>query len=363
MSFLKPNAPQPPSVSDQTTQQLLGTGGALALNRQYGTINQQGPFSSTTWDTPANGIWTQHQTVDPQVEALYRQYMASNAGKMGAQAGALPTVAANAAAGFHPNGPAVQNSIPQTPVMTGYSRSGMTAIPGAADQNAWRNQVEQGLYGDFTAQADPRFARETQNLNTSLRDKGFTPGDAGFNEASNLLAQQHNTAYQGAARDARTQATQQQGQLLGQSLSARMQQGNEAQQDFTNYNAAQGVKFGEGQAAGAFGNQAQQQGYGQSYQNYMAPLNYYNALNASAPSMPSAGTGQMPTSAAGAPNTLGANQLTYQGQQGQYNQNMGTFNNLLNPNLYTGIGQIGNSIMGWLGDGSGSDLSSQFFGG
>ena len=91
--------------------------------------------------------------------------------------------------------------------------SGLPTAP-TADEAA-RKQVQDALYGRYTSELDPRFAREQRALETQLVNQGFARGSAGYDDALQQFNQSRNSAYDQALTSAIGGGGAEQSRLFG----------------------------------------------------------------------------------------------------------------------------------------------------
>jgi hypothetical protein len=91
--------------------------------------------------------------------------------------------------------------------------SGLPTAP-TADEAA-RQQVQDALYGRYTSELDPRFAKEQRALETQLINQGFSRGSEGYNSALQEFNQSRNSAYDQALTSAIGGGGAEQSRLFG----------------------------------------------------------------------------------------------------------------------------------------------------
>ena len=97
--------------------------------------------------------------------------------------------------------------------------SGLPQAP-QADEAA-RQQVQDALYGRYTSELDPRFAREQRALETQLINQGFARGSEGYTSALEDFNRSKNSAYDTALTSAIGGGGAEQSRLFGLQGSAR----------------------------------------------------------------------------------------------------------------------------------------------
>jgi hypothetical protein len=142
------------------------------------------------------GSWNQQQNLNPETKAIWEKYQA-DAGKAGSQYGDI-----------------------LNQYLSGYKGPELAQY----DPNSTDKRVSDALYGSVMDRGRKEQTRETDQMNTQLRNSGLVPGSEAYNRAmqnlmtsqndANLLAAQNATLAGG--NEARAQyATQLQGQLAG----------------------------------------------------------------------------------------------------------------------------------------------------
>jgi hypothetical protein len=144
----------------------------------------------------SSGQWSQQQTLNPETKAIWEKYQA-DAGQAGSQYG---------------------------DILNQYLSSYKPADLAQYDPNSTDKAYSDALYGSVMDRGRKEQTRETDQMNTQLRNSGLVPGSEAYNRAmqnlmtsqndANLLAAQNATLAGG--QEARSQyATQLQGQLAG----------------------------------------------------------------------------------------------------------------------------------------------------
>lgn len=242
---------------------------------------QQTPLGSTNWS--GNTIST---TYDPRLlndfwaQVDQRQNQRNVYGTAAQNAyNAMTGPNADPRAGLSP----LQTGVNPASLQYGYSRAGMTAIPGANGFSGERQRVEDSLYDRFASRADRSYGQQQTALENQLRDQGFTQDDEGWKQAMQTFGQNRNDAYQAAVRDAVAGGGAEQSRMLADALRIRGQQGSEAQQDLGNWNAAAGTNWQQQFANAGLGNQARGQQFGENVQSQQMPLQWLQVAQGGLP--------------------------------------------------------------------------------
>lgn len=352
--FGKPSTPSAPAVPDytgaaQATAQgnLEAARAAAAANR----VNQITPYGNlkyeqTGTDSYGNPTWTATQSFSPDQQAIYQQDVDASKGLGTSINAALGRVQQGMQEGFNPNLPAI-NYGGQTPdLKTDFGRAPTAQNVDAAGNLKTDLASSSGMAGWDRAQAilnqrlQPQLEIQNEQLDTKLRNQGIMPGTEAYNRAKAALGMQQNDLINqsqltaqgigqnlynqdlGAAQFGNQALTQQQqNQIAATGFNNAAGQQNFANQMTADQagNAALQQQFANQQAAANQSNTAQQQAYTQAMTNYNMPLNTLSALRSGAQvqnpnfvNVPQQATTQ------GA-DILGATQMGYNAQMGQYN--------------------------------------------
>ena len=319
----KKKAPKAPDMTQAATQDTWAQ-----------RPNQQGPWGSTTWGTesvidPATGKpvtkWTQNTQLNPQDQAMLDQ-------QRGIQGGLWNQAQQNMQnpmdwGGFQDWG--------QTPeggnIQDQFDFSNLQDVQGSQEQ---RQRAEDAVYGRLQSRLDPQWREREQRMESSLGVRG-----AGMSSAAERARMQQGRertdAYDTAARSAIEAGGNEMMRSFGMDMGRRQQQAAEAM------------------AQGQFGNQAQQQRWGQNlanaqYQNQLRglqsseammrrnqPLSELAMMQGMGPSMPG-----MPGFGGGGGN-MNAAMMNYQNQMNAVNAA-----NAQRSGIGSAIGTIGGGIFG-----------------
>lgn len=256
-----PPAPDPTQVAAAQTQQNKDTAIANAsLNR----IDQYTPWGSQTYTqngVDANGIpkYTQNINLSPEQQMLLNSNNTINQGLADIGVNAVNGVSKSVLENFNYNGaPKQVTSIGQyNPVSYGSIQNGvdMSKVPGlvGGDDLAKDLQTQRdALYSQQSAFLDPQWKQDQSDLENKLLSQGITQNSDAWNRASGDFGRNKEFAYSNARNNAITGGGAEQSRLFGIGLAANKNAYEQA------LNKAQ------------FNNQAQQQGFGQAFQNNQA---------------------------------------------------------------------------------------------
>lgn len=375
MSFLKPEAPTPPSAQ-QTAIAQTGTNVSTAIaNAFLGNVNQVTPTGSVSynptgsyaWTDPSTGqnytipTFTATQTLSPTQQAIQGQTEAAQynlAGMANAQSGNIANLlstqmdlsgapsAGNAAA--IGNVPGAATSYSQGgPITTNIGQLGnITQSYGPDNFSSDRQQVQDALM----ARMNPQLQIQQQQLQQQLANQGIKYGSTAYNNAMLTYNQQANDARWGAITQASQEqqnevnmaaqqaafqnAAQQQGyqQQLGASTFANQAQAQQYEQNAANaafYNSGQAQNLAQAQDAFNAQQSARNQYMQEQYAQRNQPINEITSLlsgsQVTQPNFVNTAGSQIPTTdISGLINTQFNQQLAnYQQQNNQYNAMVG----------------------------------------
>lgn len=318
--------PTVPGDEQMAQQQQQWLQSLLHMGQQGSQVNTSNPFGSQTWSTDANGNRTLTQGYTPGITGDFNSQLANRAaGSQVAQAGAsgiLPTIGKYNTANV--NAPGIQYGANPSSMMTGYGRDTFQAIPGASDFQGNQQAVQDALYARQTANLDPQFEQQQNQLDAKLRNQGFQAGDKGADDAQGNLARAKNNAYAGARNDSIAGGQAVASNLLADALRIRGTQNAEGQQDYTNYNTAAGTNFNQRATNVALNNTGQQQAVSQYGTNFSVPMQQYLASLQGAPTgsmVPNFGTGTTALAQPNSPSFLDFTSLGAQNSQANANRN------------------------------------------
>lgn len=226
------------------------------------------------YDAEAGTGWEQHQTLSPEIKAIWDKYISDSGSAMSSYGDKLNSFLSNYSSPEQYN-PEMMGKFTQRELKEFDPNSGKAVADALYGSVMDRGRVEQG--------------RETDRLNTQLRQQGLVPGSEAYNRAmqnlmtsqndANLLAGQ-NATLAGAqeARDQYSSYLMGQGQGFNQDLSSfganngATQQNNQNRFQAMQYNRNQPLQELAGLAGIAGG-----QPYSPSYPNYSGATGYQPA--------------------------------------------------------------------------------------
>jgi hypothetical protein len=91
---------------------------------------------------------------------------------------------------------------------------GLPSAPVSGDFNQWRQGQIDSTYGDFTRRMDPQFARQSEDFEQQMANRGIPVGSDLYNQQKGLLNQQQSDARQSALVAAQGLAGQNAGQFF-----------------------------------------------------------------------------------------------------------------------------------------------------
>ncbi len=254
--------------------------------------NQVTPWGSTTWDAtatrdPATGQpitqWTQNTSLTPEGQKALDDQFAITSGRSDIARDLLPR--AREEYGQQMDWSNFQDlaSAPQA----GQLRTGLGADATQVNPaQRYYDEAGNALMSQFDQRMAPKFQRDTAALETQLRNRGFNPGDAGYDQALEDMRTSQNDAYSNAAFQATQLAGQEGSRMYGMDMGARQQQMDEL--GFGNQ--ATGQRFGLDMQGANYQNTLRQQQISEEMQRRGFSLNEINALisgqQVSMPTMP-----------------------------------------------------------------------------
>ncbi len=242
--------------------------------------NQVTPWGSTTWQSsptvdPATGQqvtqWTQNTSLTPEGQKALDDQFAVQSGRSDIARELLPRA---------------QDEFGQTMDWSKYGdfqqgpkagtlRTGLGADATQVNPaERYYDEAGDALMSQFDKRMAPKFERDTAALETQLRNRGFNPGDAGYNQALEDMRTSQNDAYSNAAFQASQLAGQEGSRMYGMDMGARQQQMDEL--GFGNEATAQ--QFGLGSAESNAANTLRQNQLAEEMQRRGFSLNEINAL-------------------------------------------------------------------------------------
>jgi hypothetical protein len=301
-----PAAPDYRAAAEETAQgNLEAAQAATAANRvnqttPYGNLN----YSETGTDSQGNPTWTAAVTLSPEQQAILDMQNKASLGLGTAINSQLGLVQETMGKGFNPNIPSTQTSLgPNYVTNTNYA-SGMEGWDKA-------NQILQ-------ARLQPQMEQQRDAQAARLANQGIVPGTKAYENAMRTFNQGQN--------DLLTNS-QLAGQGIGQNLFTQGLQGGQ----FTNQALLN---------QGNFGNTAQQQAFNQELTRYNLPLNTLSALRTGAQVQNPSFVNSSQQATTGGADILGANQMGYNAQMGNFNAQQAA-----QQNLNSGLMGLGGAAM------------------
>ena len=293
--------------------------------------NQNTPWGSTTWDQssqidPSTGKpmtqWTQNTTLTPQAQQALEDQFAVQGGRSDIARELLPR--AQQEFGEQMDWSQFQD-LAQTP-QAGQIKTGLGADATQVNpSDRYYNEAGDALMNQFNARMEPKFQRDTAALETQLRNRGFNPGDQGYDQALADMRQSQGDQSSNAAFQAAQLAGQEGSRMYGMDMGARQQQMDEL--GFGN--EATGQQYGMDTQSANYQNTLRQQQISEEMQRRGFSLNEINALisgqQVSMPTMP----GFQGASRAAGVDYSGAAQNQYQADQNSANANNAFLNSIM----------------------------------
>ncbi len=298
--------------------------------------NQNTPWGSTTWESqaaidPATGKpmtqWTQNTTLTPQAQQALEDQFAVQGGRSNIARELLPR--AQQEFGNQMDWSQFQE-LADAPQAGTLSRGLGADATQVNPSQRYYDEAGDALMSQFDQRMAPKFQRDTAALETQLRNRGFNPGDAGYDQALQDMRTSQNDAYSNAAFQAAQLAGQEGSRMYGMDMGARQQQMDEL--GFGNDTTTK--QFGLDTAEANYQNTLRQQQISEEMQRRGFSLNEINALisgqQVAMPTMP----GFSQASRAAGVDYMGAAQNQYQADQ----------------NAANAKNAFANSVMGMIGD-------------
>jgi hypothetical protein len=285
---------------------------ATAANRvnqitPYGNLN----YAETGTDSQGNPTWTATTSLSDIGQQLLNNQNQASLGLGGTINAALGRVQSTMGQDFNPNTPSIQYGGEKPTLQTGLDYQGMEGWDKAT---ALLNQRLQ-----------PQIAQSEERLQAQLANQGIAPGTEAYNRAMMQQGQKTN--------DLLTQA-----QLAGQNVQQNMF--GQALQGGNFANQAQQQMFANQQAGANLSNQAQQQAYNQAMTQYNMPLNTLSALRSGSQVQNPTFVNSAQQATTGGADILGATQMGYNAQMGDFNAKQAA-----QQNLNSGLMGLGGAAM------------------
>ncbi len=242
--------------------------------------NQVTPWGSTTWQSsptvdPATGQrvtqWTQNTSLTPEGQKALEDQFAVQSGRSDIARELLPR--AQQEFGNQMDWSQFQE-LADAPQAGTLSRGLGADATQVNPSQRYYDEAGDALMSQFDQRMAPKFQRDTAALETQLRNRGFNPGDAGYDQALEDMRTSQNDAYSNAAFQASQLAGQEGSRMYGMDMGARQQQMDEL--GFGNQ--AAGQQFGLDTSAANYQNTLRQQQISEEMQRRGFSLNEINAL-------------------------------------------------------------------------------------
>jgi hypothetical protein len=293
--------------------------------------NQNTPWGSTSWDAssaidPSTGKpmtqWTQNTSLTPEAQQALEDQFAVQGGRSNIARELLPR--AQQEYGQSMDWSQFQD-LAKSPE-AGQLRGGLGADATQVNPSQrYYDEAGNALMSQFDQRMAPKFQRDTAGLETQLRNRGFNPGDQGYDQALDDMRQSQNDAYSNASFQASQLAGQEGSRMYGMDMGARQQQMDEL--GFGNDTT--GKQFGLDTAQANYQNTLRQQQISEEMQRRGFSLNEINALisgqQVSMPTMP----GFQGASRAAGTDYTGAAQNQYQADQNAANSQNSFLNSIM----------------------------------
>lgn len=293
--------------------------------------NQNTPWGSTTWDQtsqidPSTGKpmtqWTQNTTLTPQAQQALEDQFAVQGGRSNIARELLPRAQEEFGQSMDWSKFGDLAQTPQAGDLKGGLGDDATKIN---PSQRYYDEAGDALMNQFDTRMAPKFQRDTASLETQLRNRGFNPGDAGYDQALEDMRTSQNDAYSNAAFQAAQLAGQEGSRMYGMDMGARQQQMDEL--GFGNDTTSK--QFGLDTQEANYQNTLRQQQIAEAMQQRGFSLNEINALisgqQVAMPNMP----GFQGASRAAGVDYMGAAQNQYQADQNAANASNAFLNSIM----------------------------------
>ncbi len=294
--------------------------------------NQVTPWGSTTWDAsasrdPATGQpitqWTQNTSLTPEGQKALDDQFAIQGGRSDLARSLFPRAQEEFGQEMDWSKYGDFQQGPQAGTLRGSLGADATQIN---PSQRYYDEAGDALMSQFDARMAPKFGRDTAALETQLRNRGFNPGDAGYDQALEDMRTSQNDAYSNAAFLAAQLAGQEGSRMYGMDMGARQQQMDEL--GFGNETVGQ--QFGLDTAETNAANTLRQNQLAEEMQRRGFSLNEINALisgqQVAMPNMP----GFSNAGRAAGTDYTGAAQNQYQADQNAANAGNAFLNSIMN---------------------------------
>lgn len=301
------SAPDPyatAAAQTQSNEQTAAYNAALNRTSQY-TPYGNSVYTQTGKDSTGAPTWSNTITLTPQAQQqldnqLKQNNQLSNIGFGLADQAQSTLGTPNPTAGpltSNVSGGPLQYSLSNIGnIQNGLNTSGVPNLPNSNDYASQIQQAQDAAYKGQTQYLDPQFAQQQSDLTSQLANQGVQAGSNAYNQAQNLFGLQKQEAYGNAANNAVQTGNALQNQLFTQGINAnqagmsnaalagnfannaQQQAYGQAYQNAGLYNSAQGQAYSQGQQNAALNNSTQAQALQQAAYLKTLPLNELNAL-------------------------------------------------------------------------------------
>lgn len=229
------SAPSPPPVPDPVATAAAQTGSNVntaAAQAALNNVNQVTPYGNLTYSQSGSqnigGVdvpsYTATTTLTPEEQQALNSQQQLQSGLYGLANNQLGSI--------------------QSSLATPFTDASIGTAP-TADANTLK-QAQDSIYNQATSRLDPQWQQSTEQMDAQLRNQGFTPGTAGYDNAMQVFNQAKNDAYTSAQNAAVTGGQAQETAQYGLSSSAYQQAiSNALQQRELPLNEASALESGQ----------------------------------------------------------------------------------------------------------------------
>jgi len=242
--------------------------------------NQNTPWGTTSWETssqidPSTGKpmtqWTQNTELTPEAQKALEDQFAVQGGRSDIARDLLPRAQQEFGQQMDWSKYGDFQQGPQAGRLEGSLGADATQVN---PSQRYYDEAGDALMSQFDQRMAPKFQRDTAALETQLRNRGFNPGDKGYDQALEDMRTSQNDAYSNAAFQASQLAGQEGARMYGMDMGSRQQQMDEL--GFGN--ETKGAQFGLDTAATNQANTLRQNQLAEEMQRRGFSLNEINAL-------------------------------------------------------------------------------------
>lgn len=268
------SAPPPPDYAAAAREQAASSREVTEQQTWANRPDQETPFGSTRWQStptvdPTTGQtlnrWTQTTTLDPDTQAALESQQNMIRGRSDLANQLFPRA---------------QQEFADTMDWSQFDAAGrpVQAQPQLDSSQRYYDRAGDAVMNQFNRRYAPEFQRQEEQMDTTLRNRGMKPGDAGYDQALNELRQQQGDQRANAMDRAVQMSGSEASRMMGMDLQGREQ------------------AFGQQLASSNYSTQLRQQQIAEEMQRRGFSLNEINALisgqQVGMPSMPSFNTAQ-----------------------------------------------------------------------